>query len=758
MNNLKILEQVAYWWVKVACYVALLMPFIFLPWVIYPYIFGKIIFLVTVLMTALPWYVFLIARRPEFRPKKSLLMYGLGVYFLVTFLATVFSFDPYRSFWSYPERMIGFWTLLHFLLFFFMCSSVFRSWGEWKKLLGFSVGVSIALSLVAFIQRVSPETVLQSTGARTGSFMNNPIFFAAYLLFNLGFTALIFQKSNRFSAKLMWALFFVMQFVAFLYTGTRGALVGLYLGTAIFLLIYALLHQNKKIKKIALTVFLVIIVASLGAWFVRGQDWVRGVPGFNRFYNFSFTGGTVETRLIAWEIALQGFQDRPILGWGPENYFYAFNKFYNPRSLEFSFYETWFDHAHNQVLDQLNNTGIVGTLGYFTFFVLIVWQLIRLKKKQVLDVTTFAISVAILTAYFVQNLFIFDQPSSLIMFYLCLAWWQSYATPGAERAAEQEVAKKVWIKGYGTGVAVLGVLVLTCLTIWYMFCFKPAFASSWVRNGVIAASSDIEFASQAFEKGLQIKNQYPDMVPLYYAREVAGYSRNFDEPDEAFISKLERAYEQLSNVLPQHPANIYALYLLSLTQVELAKVDTAHYKQAMADIDKAIEYSPDRQQLRYVKGKIYLFQGDYDEAVAYFKETVDLDLNISESWWNLGIAQYQAGSLDDAVESFNKCMEIGGHPSNLAEAMALVEVFSQKRDLDKVIELYLKAIGYEPENGRLYAALAAGYLEAGEFDKAREAAEIAKSLEPALSAETETFLEIVDFKENEAMNATLSEE
>lgn len=734
------LENIAYWWVKISCYLALIMPFIFLPWTVYPYIFGKTVFLLTVLLLALPWYLFLIARRPEYRPKKSLILYGLGVYFLAMILATIFSYDPARSFWSYPERMTGLWALFHYLLFFFMATSVFRGWEQWKKLLGFSVGVSVALSFIAFIQRYSPELVLQ-TGARTGAFMNNPIFLAAYLIFNIFFTLLILQKSERISAKLMWGCFLVIQFIAFLFAETRGALLGMGLAIFVYLVLFAILYKNKRVKKIILAVVLILILSGIGFLFVKDQDWASHIPGLNRFRSISISSGTGATRLIAWDIALKGFLEKPILGWGPENYFYTFNKYYNPESLEYTFYETWFDHAHNQILDQMNNTGIVGTLSYLAMFALIIVSLIKMYRRQVIDLFVFSASIGILIGYFVQNLFIFDQPNVLIMFYLCLAWWQSYKTG--------ESKGKVWIKNDNTAIAALVAIGLLSVTYLYLYNFRPAFASTWVRQGVIhAQAGDIQGSADSFERGLEINSQYPDMVPLYYAREIAQYGRAMIEPDPNAAELFGRAYDVLAEQVPIHPANIYNYYLLALIKIEWGKIDLTQLDQALQDIDKALLYSPDRQQLRFVRGKVLLSMGRYDEAIAYYQSTVDLDPNVTESWWNLGIANYQTGHLDEAIVAFERSMEIGRHPANLAETAAMIDIYSQQGDMAKVVEMYSLAIDrFDPDNARLYAGIAAAYLELGQYDLARLHADIAKQLDPSLSAETNNFLEMVDFIE-----------
>jgi hypothetical protein len=49
-------------------------------------------------------------------------------------------------------------------------------------------------------------------------------------------------------------------------------------------------------------------------------------------------------------MALKGIAERPVLGWGQENFNYVFNKYYNPQMFG---QEEWFDRTHNVVLDWL---------------------------------------------------------------------------------------------------------------------------------------------------------------------------------------------------------------------------------------------------------------------------------------------------------------------------------------------------------------------------------------------------------------------
>ena len=64
-------------------------------------------------------------------------------------------------------------------------------------------------------------------------------------------------------------------------------------------------------------------------------------------------------------MAIKGFQERPILGWGQENFNYVFNKNYDPGMWG---QEQWFDRTHNVILDWLVAGGILGLLAYLSIF------------------------------------------------------------------------------------------------------------------------------------------------------------------------------------------------------------------------------------------------------------------------------------------------------------------------------------------------------------------------------------------------------
>ena len=126
---------------------------------------------------------------------------------------------------------------------------------------------------------------------------------------------------------------------------------------------------------------------------------------------------TAQTRLWVWGAAWQGFLERPILGWGPENFTVVFDLHFNK-----NFFvpgqngETWFDRAHSVFFDYLSETGIVGLLSYLGIFVVLLWEFFKTHRRKGASVILGGIILAIPFAYLGQGIAIFD----VFPMYLCL--------------------------------------------------------------------------------------------------------------------------------------------------------------------------------------------------------------------------------------------------------------------------------------------------------------------------------------------------
>jgi len=156
----------------------------------------------------------------------------------------------------------------------------------------------------------------------------------------------------------------------------------------------------------------------------KDTDFVKSIPG-SRIFDISLKAKTFQHRAIMWGIAWDGFLERPIFGWGPENYMRIFQQKYNPAYFnpETGNYGAWFDRAHSIIFDYLAETGIVGFLSYISIWVVYFWTLI--KKRALLTARHPLITALLITlpvAYLVQGLALFDVSATYIPLFAFLAF------------------------------------------------------------------------------------------------------------------------------------------------------------------------------------------------------------------------------------------------------------------------------------------------------------------------------------------------
>jgi O-antigen ligase len=296
-------------------------------------------------------------------------------------------------------------------------------------------------------------SMLLNKSIRFQGSLGNPAYVAPYLMFIIFYTLYLWwDKKIRINSRSFWYLFLVLFFTLFfVLSQTRGAFLGLIAGIFAFL-IYLIL-SNKNLKKAGILGMVILIILGGIVYFYRNSNFIQNLPG-SRFLQISFKERTAQTRFWTWQSAWKGFKERPILGWGPENFPAVFDKYFDQRHyLVNTPSETWFDRAHSVVFDYLAETGILGLLSYlgiYVVFYLIFFRLIKIynelknKKNLSKDLPNdlqWNLLFSILIAYFVQNLIIFEVLPMYLNFFLVLAF-SSYVFSLLKLEANLKLNKK----------------------------------------------------------------------------------------------------------------------------------------------------------------------------------------------------------------------------------------------------------------------------------------------------------------------------
>jgi O-antigen ligase len=359
-------------------------------------------------------------------------------------LACIFAYSFQAAFWSNYERGEGGFQMLHYYLFFLLLVLILKDEKDWKNFFRCSIGAAGAMIIYGLFGNFGVSGFIgpyaggttptgwwhQLIDGRFEGSLGNPAYVDPYLIFSMFFTAYLWLSSKlegKLTALKSWGYgaLIAIFFIFFILGQTRGAFLGLIVG--VFALIVYLIFSNKgPIRKWGAVAFGILVILGLGLYAVRNNPVVQSFPE-GRLLQISLSDTTAQTRFWVWNEAWKGFLEKPILGWGPENFTPVYDKFFNPK-----FYvpgqntETWFDRAHSVFFDYLSETGALGLLSYLMIFAVFYWQFVKNAHKHATSQLQKGLIVALPIAYLVQGIAIFDVLPMYLSLFSFLAFGAYY--------------------------------------------------------------------------------------------------------------------------------------------------------------------------------------------------------------------------------------------------------------------------------------------------------------------------------------------
>jgi O-antigen ligase len=636
----------------------LLTPLIFSSGMFFPYITGKAFFMRIIILLSSISYTGLILFDKNSRPKKSFMLYSLLGFIFILFLAMLNSINPSRSFWSNFERMEGLVTMLYMAALFIVSASTIKR-KEWS----YVMGVSLAISLVVGINALGGTD-------RISGYLGNSSYLGVYAQIHifLGMLgALMVFRGNRekelmesgehkSAHKLSSTQFtYIILFVAIsvfnayiLYkTGTRGAFVGLVVGLVLSSIYFAWKEKNKAIRFSAVG-FLAVIVLSVGLLGIFKQSqFVKGNPLLSRFSALvttdfkSVLDTQGEARTMIWKMAFKGVEERPILGWGQDNFGYVFAKYYDPHMFS---QEQWFDRSHDVFMDWLIAAGVLGLLGYLSLFGSALYFLFA--KKSGFTVIEKSIWLGLLAAYFIHNIFVFDNLSSYVLFFFILGYIHDRYThdkngPVSHKDMNEEEFNKMILVG------VISILLFSY--VGYQTILKP-----YTQNvSLIGLLSKLQTTGVPQDIGKEFKDIFEtspngQMETFEQMSTILGKVNSAPSVSTTTKQELFSAYQ---NIVKKYDAeknqDARFNYFVANTYTNLGLND-----QALVYANKAYELSPQKQSFAYVKAVSLVAKGNEDlQVLSVLKKAYD------DAPENITAFGYYVGTLSEIAKKNNYPIE-----------------------------------------------------------------------------------------------------
>ncbi|MDO8496753.1 MAG: tetratricopeptide repeat protein [bacterium] len=731
---------------KYGIYLTAFVPLIIFKDFISPFHFGKVVIFRSIIDVLFVFYLVLVWNNKSYLPARNLIFWSVGVFTAVFGLTTLTSIQPYDSFWGYLERMGGFWSFIHYFIYFIILTSIFRKKEDWAQLINVALFVGFLSALYGFFQKTDIAFFVGSGGrGRIFGTIGNAALFAGYELI-VSFLALtLFFSKDRISGwiRIFYATVFLTASTAILMTATRGAILGLVVGVFIFFTLYTLLNKSRKLRIAFVWVIIFIIASVFISQVFKDSEFIKGSRYLVRVTDLSLSSYTVQTRFWAWEAGLKGWRENPktiLFGWGPENFNIPFSKNFNPNFYVGPGSETLFDRAHNMFVEILVTMGVVGFVAYvaiFYFLLRSLWRLFRNKLKENLkdEAIYYAGLFSLIVAYVIHNFFFFDTSANFILFFTVLGLI-SFLLSGTNNIQESPRINK---KLSNPRVLTMIILLVGAMFVIYKTNIIPSKANYATTRAIVRGwGNDPVGAVEKFKESVAYNNFGTYEYRHRYA--IFTFDNYAKLGDNAYI--LDVINEVKKNA-ESHPIDYLPHLYLARLYIVLGKDDpSSEYNDiALVHARRAIELSPTFVRAYYETGQAYLNKKEPQNAVEEFKKAAELQPDVGVTYWYWGSVEAENGNLDEAAMVFEKAFTAKySYTASDAELLKIAGLYVDRKNFSMLANIYERLMTLQEPNPQNHATLSYVYAQLGRIDDAVEQARKAVSLDPSFEAEAKIFV------------------
>lgn len=366
-----------------------------------------------------------------------------------------------------------------------------------------------------------------------------------------------------------------------------------------------------------------------------------------------------QIRNIVWRGGLDAWKANPIFGTGVETFAFAYYKF---RPVEHNNVSEWnflYNKAHNEYINYLTTTGIVGFLSYMTiiivFIALALINIFNAKIKQskftsyirapfnldksdplILSLLSSFIFILILNFFgfsvVILNIFLFLIPAFTLILLQLLK-------------QEEPLNHKLRYVSYAQWSGVGALLFTSFVVIFVLIRFWVA-DTSYALGTNYNKAGDYQTAYPLLLKAVDIRKEpvFEDELAVNKAVLALQIAQQQGSASGELIGKLaQESIATNDKLLKDHPNNI--LYLKSRVRIlyTLSSLDPRFLPAALEAIQKAAALAPTDTSILYNLGVLYGQNGDSASAVKVLEQTVAYRPQYREARYALALFYHDLG-------------------------------------------------------------------------------------------------------------------
>jgi O-antigen ligase len=545
----------------------------------------------------------------------------LCVLFLSAF-AALLGVDPKLSLVSTFERMEGILGQIYWLGLVVLLAMILKSVDDWRSFFHWQLLASSLIGLLAMIYQLTSfsagTTLFYSPDAtRLSVGWGNPGYSGLYaacnclLAFGLassGISGSGTEQRKDWCYRGVIGLSLLINFWVLSASDTRGAMLAfcVALGSLVMLMIafrcpvVGVVIRTRGRWLIALLVGIIsILAAGLCLWiFTAESEFTNQLASI-----FDSRNDTVLIRFKVWGIALQAIAERPLLGWGPENFVKIF-ALYEPDTANIP---REFDRVHNIYLESMLGVGLLGFTAWIVTLLYGLGKALNICAGDSQPDQGVALGlIGVLLCYLIQGMF---WPDSLVG-NIYLAIFLGYVI--SREIAAPEVAL----------VNSNGVIVRNGIRVIPVFCILVLLMGlrlHVLQPYQLAKDTNAQArGQQAGEEGLALMaihltaGSLPAETTTIFLKQLGDSFENYSPANREFASDQikELGSREMASEFPHWKILVMACYAANKSLAHSPALDG----RTIAWLDRLIDLAPNRPEIIQLRGYQLLLAGEHAQA------------------------------------------------------------------------------------------------------------------------------------------------
>jgi len=613
-----------------------LLPLIIIPYNYELFEFNKMLFVYATTVLIVGAWLTKIGLQKQINFRKNSLNVPIVIFLISQLISTILSIDIHTSIWGYYSRSHGglVSSFCYALLFWAFTNNIKKP----RRYIFLLLASGFLVTLYGVLEHfgIDAKYWVQDVRNRVFSTLGQPNWLGAWIniFIILPVIYLLKEKVSTIKKAILYLLLLVF-YSCLLFTGSRSAFIGFISVIGPFLTMLFLFQKKlfgKNFKQLAPVGLLILFFSlffgtpftpSLPKLIIEGPGKPNPLVSSKPSTAPLLISSSWDIRKVVWKGALDVWKHWPIFGSGVETFAYSYYNFRTREHNDLSEWDFLYNKAHNEYLNFLATTGVVGLGSYLiliTTTIFIFLKLIKNSQDKLLLIGLFSGYLSIL----VTNFFGFSVVPVAFLFFLFPALAISLTYESKQTKTEAEVLPKV---------GVLQLILLTVILIMSIRLINSIF-SFWQADFYFNRGKKYSEANY-FSSGLDDLYKAINLSPreaLFHAELAEAASRvavvysQADSSESAKLSKefTDLATNQITVTLSLNSVHINFYKKAAGVFMYLGMIDPAYFQRAIDILLQTTQMAPTDARTFYTLGLVYQAVDDLKAALENYQKAVDL--------------------------------------------------------------------------------------------------------------------------------------